>query len=189
MTQPPETSPLAGKKIVLGVTGSIAAYKACELTRLYVKVGAEVSVVMTRAATEFVGPLTFQTLSRRPVECDLFHRSGGWVPEHVSLADWCDVFVIAPCTANVMAKMACGLADDLLSSLALACRNPKLLAPAMNTGMLVNPATQDNIARLRSHGVTILEADTGELACATEGKGRMPEPPVIFAATEACLHG
>ena len=184
---PLPNSPLAGKHIVLGVTGSIAAYKACELTRLSIKAGAEVRVVMTKSACEFVGPLTFQTLSRYPVESDLFDRRGSWRPEHISLADWCDLFVIAPCTANVIAKMAHGLADDLLSSLALACRKPKLIAPAMNVGMLENPATESNIALLRSRGIRVMETESGELACATEGKGRMPEPAVVFAAMEEMM--
>lgn len=178
---------LAGKKIVLGVTGSIAAYKACELTRLFVKAGAEVAVVMTKGALEFVTPLTFQTLSRRPVVTDLFDRPASWEPTHVSLADWCDLLVVAPCTANVAAKMACGLADDALSSFVLACRAPKLVAPAMNVGMLENPATQTNLATLRSRGIEVMETVEGELACAAVGKGRMPEPEAIFARVSEIL--
>jgi phosphopantothenoylcysteine decarboxylase/phosphopantothenate--cysteine ligase len=180
-------SPLAGKKIALGVTGSIAAYKACELVRLYVKAGAEVAVVMTRGAQQFVAPLTFRTLSRRSVTTDLFENPATWVPGHVSLADWCDALVVAPCTANVAAKMAHGIADDSLSALALACRRPKLVAPAMNEGMLDNPATRDNLATLRSRGVAVMDCSEGELACGTEGRGRMPEPSEVLAATEALL--
>ncbi len=178
-------SPLAGKKIALGVTGSIAAYKACELVRLYVKAGAEVSVTMTKGAQQFVAPLTFRTLSRRSVATDLFEDPATWVPGHVSLADWCDALVVAPCTANVAAKMAHGIADDSLSALALACRKPKLVAPAMNEGMLENPATRDNLATLRKRGVAVMDCGEGELACGTEGRGRMPEPAEVFAATEA----
>ena len=180
-------SPLAGKKIALGVTGSIAAYQACELTRLYVKAGAEVAVVMTRGAQQFVAPLTFRTLSRRSVTTDLFENPATWVPGHVSLADWCDALVVAPCTANVAAKMAHGIADDSLSALALACRKPKLVAPAMNEGMLDNPATRDNLATLRARGIAVMDCGEGELACGTEGRGRMPEPAEVLAATEALL--
>ena len=178
-------SPLAGKRIALGVTGSIAAYKACELTRLYVKAGAEVAVVMTKGAQQFVAPLTFRTLSRRSVTTDLFEDPATWVPGHISLADWCDALVVAPCTANVAAKMAHGIADDSLSALALACRKPKLVAPAMNEGMLDNPATRDNLATLRKRGIAVMDCGEGELACGAEGRGRMPEPAEVFAATEA----
>ena len=180
-------SPLRGRKIALGVTGSIAAYKACELVRLYVKAGAEVAVVMTKGAQQFVAPLTFRTLSRRTVTTDLFENPATWVPGHVSLADWCDALVVAPCTANVAAKMAHGIADDALSALALACRRPKLVAPAMNEGMLDNPATRENLATLRARGIAVMDCGEGELACGTEGRGRMPEPDAVFAATEALL--
>ena len=180
-------SPLAGKRIALGVTGSIACYKACELVRLYVKAGAEVAVVMTKGAQQFVAPLTFRTLSRRSVTTDLFENSATWVPGHISLADWCDALVVAPCTANVAAKMAHGIADDSLSALALACRRPKLVAPAMNEGMLDNPATRENLATLRRRGIAVMDCGEGELACGTEGRGRMPEPAEVLAATEALL--
>ena len=180
-------SPLAGKRIALGVTGSIACYKACELVRLYVKAGAEVAVVMTKGAQQFVTPLTFRTLSRRSVTTDLFENPATWVPGHISLADWCDALVVAPCTANVAAKMAHGIADDSLSALALACRRPKLVAPAMNEGMLDNPATRENLATLRRRGIAVMDCGEGELACGTEGRGRMPEPAEVLAATEALL--
>ena len=180
-------SPLAGRKIALGVTGSIAAYKACELVRLYVKAGAEVAVVMTKGAQQFVTPLTFRTLSRRSVTTDLFENPATWVPGHISTADWCDALVVAPCTANVAAKMAHGIADDSLSALALACRRPKLVAPAMNEGMLDNPATRENLATLRRRGIAVMDCGEGELACGTEGRGRMPEPAEVLAATEALL--
>ena len=173
---------LAGRKIALGVTGSIAAYKACELVRLFVKAGAEVSVIMTAGAQQFVTPLTFRTLSRRSVATGLFENPETWVPGHVSLALWCDALVIAPCTANVAAKLACGIADDILSSIALACRKPILLAPAMNEGMLDAPATRANFATLRARGVAVMDCGEGELACGVEGRGRMPEPPAVFRA-------
>ncbi len=175
---------LQGRKIALGVTGSIAAYKACELVRLFSKAGAETAVVMTEAATKFVTPLVFRTLSRRPVALDAFAEPENWVPGHVSLADWCDAFVVAPCTAHTAAKLAHGYAGDLLSSVALACRRPKLLAPAMNAGMWENPATQDNFALLRRRGVVVMTPPEGELACGVSGPGRMPEPAAVLAAVE-----
>ena len=171
--------------VVLGVTGSIAAYKAAELVRLMVKEGWDVRVVMTAAAAKFVTPLTFQTLSRNAVVTDMFEPVADWKPEHIDLATSADAFVVAPCTANVAAKMAHGIADDSLSALALACRKPKLVAPAMNEGMLENPATRDNLATLRKRGIAVMDCGEGELACGTEGRGRMPEPAEVFAATEA----
>ena len=170
------------KKILLGVTGSIAAYKACELIRLFVKNGDEVTVVMTKAATEFVAPLTFQTLSRNPVFVDQFAPPVSWKPEHVSLAEAADLVVVAPATANTIAKMRYGLADNLLTATLLATRAPIAIAPAMNTGMWESPVTQDNIAALKARGVTVIEPGDGELACGVKGKGRMMEPEKIFAA-------
>lgn len=170
------------KKILLGVSGSIAAYKSCELIRLLVKRGDEVTVVMTKAATEFVTPLTFQTLSRNPVFVDQFAPPVSWKPEHISLAEAADLVVVAPATANIIAKMRCGLADDLLSSVLLATRAPIVVAPAMNTGMWESPVTQDNLAALRARGVKVVDPGDGELACGVKGKGRMCEPAEIFAA-------
>ena len=160
-------------EIVLGVTGSIAAYKAAELVRVFVKAGHEVSVVMTAGATKFVTPLTFQTLSRRPVTTGLFEPDVVWEPNHISLAQRANVLVVAPCTANVIAKLAVGIADDALTATALACRAPLVVAPAMNDAMFEHPATQANIATLRSRGATIVEPVSGELACGTTGKGRL----------------
>ena len=174
--------------VVLGVTGSIAAYKACELTRLLIKDGLEVAVVMTEAATKFVTPLTFRTLSKQPVEIDMFELSGAWMPGHISLADRADLFVVAPCTANVLAKITNGIADDLLTATALATRAPILLAPAMNSGMWENPATQANVATVTARGIGIVQAGIGELACGTTGPGRMAEPAAIFAAIKETLH-
>jgi len=178
------------KTVLLGVTGSIAAYKACELTRLFIKSGEfDVHVLMTRAATEFVTPLTFQTLARNPVALNMFERPEEWTPGHISLAEKADIFIAAPCTANVIAKFSHGLADDMLTSTALACRCPLLIAPAMNTGMLDNPATQDNIALLKSRGAVFVEPGSGDLACGVEGRGRMAEPDIIFSTALKILQG
>ena len=158
----PETSfSLAGKCVVLGVTGGIAAYKACELTSRLRKAGAQVYVIMTKNACQFVAPLTFETLSNHPVATDTFARPETWEVEHVALAKRADVFVIAPATANILAKMACGLADDMLSTTVLATRAPVLVAPAMNTGMWDNPATQENVERLQQRGVHFIGPEGG----------------------------
>jgi len=170
------------KTVVVGITGSIAAYKACELVRLLVKGGCDVHVVMTEHAKEFVTELTFLTLSRNPVHSKLFGAAEEWKPGHISLAEAADLVVVAPATANVIAKMAHGLADDLLSSILLATRAPVVVAPAMNAGMYENPATLENIAVLKSRGVKIVEGAEGELACGTRGKGRMAEPVDVYAA-------
>jgi phosphopantothenoylcysteine synthetase/decarboxylase len=174
-------------RIVLGVTGSIAAYKAAELVRLMVGKKWEVSVVMTRAATRFVGELTFSTLSRRSVAVDMFAEQETWQPEHIALADQADVMLIAPCTANVMAKIAHGIADDLLTAVALATRAPIVLAPAMNEGMWDAPATQANAVLLRSRGVDIVDVGTGDLACGYLGKGRLAALDAVLAAVERRL--
>jgi phosphopantothenoylcysteine decarboxylase/phosphopantothenate--cysteine ligase len=171
-------------KILLGVTGSIAAYKAVELLRLLQKSGHEVRVVMTRSATEFVGELTFRTLARHPVYIEMFPHDAEWRPEHVELGEWADVFVIAPCTANVLAKIAHGIADDLLCCTALALDAPLVLAPAMNDRMWRNAATRDNLELLKSRGVGIVDVGSGELACGYESEGRLAEIEVIAAAVE-----
>ncbi|MBO5940869.1 MAG: bifunctional phosphopantothenoylcysteine decarboxylase/phosphopantothenate--cysteine ligase CoaBC [Kiritimatiellae bacterium] len=165
-------------KIVLGVTGSIAAYKACELVRLFVKEGDDVRVIMTSSAQKFVAPLTFQTLSRNPVGVDQFALPAEWKPEHIAYAQ-ADAIVVAPATANIIAKMAHGIADDLLSSTLLATRAPIFVAPAMNDGMWENPATQSNIEMLKGRGVRFIEPDSGELACGTAGKGRFADPASV----------
>ena len=184
----PETSfSLAGKCVVLGVTGGIAAYKACELTSRLRKAGAQVYVIMTKNACQFVAPLTFETLSNHPVATDTFARPETWEVEHVALAKRADVFVIAPATANILAKMACGLADDMLSTTVLATRAPVLVAPAMNTGMWDNPATQENVKRLRQRGIHFIGPEGGFLACGDTGAGRMSEPKDIFDAIEKLL--
>ena len=173
--------------IVLGVTGSIAAYKACELTRLFVKNGHDVRVIMTQAGTRFVSPLTFRTLSRNPVSTDPFEDPEEWIPGHISLAERANLMVVAPCTSNVIAKMAHGLADDMLTATALATSAPLVLAPAMNTGMWDNPVTQANLTALAGRGVTLVDAGTGDLACGTVGKGRMADTQAVFAACESLL--
>jgi len=164
---------MADHHVLLGITGSIAAYKGAELLRRMQEKGWEVSVVMTRAATKFVGELTFRTLSRRPVAVDMFEEKTEWRPEHISLSERADVFLVAPCTANVMAKLAHGLADDLLCCTALACTAPLVLAPAMNEKMWDDPATQQNVKTLAGRAVRIVDVGTGDLACGYQGRGRM----------------
>ena len=168
------------RKILLGVTGSIAAYKAVELVRLFIRNGDAVTVVMTPAATEFVKPLTFQTLSRNPVFVDQFAPVVSWKPEHISLAESADLVLVAPATANTLAKMRYGLADNLLTATLLATRAKIAVAPAMNTGMWESPVTQENIAALKARGVMVIEPVDGELACGVRGKGRMMDPEKIF---------
>ena len=170
------------RKVLLCVTGSIAAYKACELIRLFVRHGDEVTVLMTPAACEFVRPLTFQTLSRNPVYVDQFAPPVSWKPEHIALADSADLALVAPATANTIAKLRFGLADNLLTATLLATRAPIVVAPAMNTGMWESPVTQDNLAALRARGIRIVEPEDGELACGVKGKGRMMDPEKIFAS-------
>ncbi|NLV24523.1 MAG: bifunctional phosphopantothenoylcysteine decarboxylase/phosphopantothenate--cysteine ligase CoaBC [Deltaproteobacteria bacterium] len=179
---------LDGKKIVLGVCGGIAVYKAVELLRLLTKAGAEVFVVMTENARRFVTPLTFQTLSRRPVHSDLFDLIREQDIGHISLAERADLFVIAPATANLIGKAACGIADDLLSTTLMATRAPVLFVPAMNVNMWENPILQENLRKLAGLGRRILEPDTGALACGTEGQGKFPDPQRIFAEIEGLLH-
>jgi phosphopantothenoylcysteine decarboxylase/phosphopantothenate--cysteine ligase len=175
------------KHIVLGVTGSIAAYKAAELARLMIKKNFEVSVVMTKAATRFIGELTFRTLTCRPVVTDMFQESEAWRPTHIALADWADVLVIAPCTANVMAKLAHGLADDALSATALACQAPLVVAPAMNEKMWNHPATRENLRLLKSRGAAVVDVEQGDLACGYEGRGRLASLEKILKAVERCV--
>lgn len=173
---------MSGRRVLLGVTGSIAAYKAAELVRLLVKAGDEVTVVMTPAACRFVQPLTFQTLSRNRVYVDQFAPPAEWKPEHVALADAADLVVVAPATANTLAKMRHGIADNLLTSILLATRAPVFVAPAMNDGMWENAATRENVAALAGRGVRVVAPGDGELACGTRGRGRMASPQAIFEA-------
>src|SRR5580698_8040345 len=165
----------ATRNIVLGVTGSIAAYKAADLTSQLARQGCEVRVVMTADALRFITPLAFKTLSRHPVVTDLYDEDEGWKPTHIKLADEADLLLIAPATANVIAKMAHGIADDALTCIALAL-NPKakiLLAPAMNGKMWLHPATQTNVKTLKARGATFIGPDQGMLSCGYEGIGRL----------------
>lgn len=170
--------------VVLGVTGGIAVYKACELLRLLQKRGIDVFVVMTRNACCFVAPLTFETLSGHPVAVDTFDRPQTWEVEHIALAKRADLFLIAPATANIMGKMACGIADDMLSTTVMATRAPVLVAPAMNTGMWENAAVQQNVKTLRARGVEIVAPVSGHLACGDSGAGKLEDVAVI--AERAC---
>jgi phosphopantothenoylcysteine decarboxylase/phosphopantothenate--cysteine ligase len=171
---------LEDKKILLGVTGGIACYKSAELVRLLVKNNATVNVVMTESATKFVTPLTFQTLSMNPVLTDTFDTAHGVEIKHISLPQECDIFVIAPATANVIGKIAGGIGDDLLTSMVLACTKPILIVPSMNNFMWENKIVQENIRKLKEHGFLLMEPGEGFLACGYEGKGRMPEPEKIL---------
>ena len=167
-------------QVLVGVTGCIAAYKSCEVVRGLQKAGCEVKVVMTEHATRFVDPVTFRSLTREKVAVGLFDDPSDPI-HHISLAEWCDLMLIAPCTANVAAKVACGLADDLLTTTALACPAPLMLAPAMNVHMYEAAPTQANLALLRERGVVVMEADEGYQACGDVGRGRLPEPDAIVA--------
>lgn len=167
---------LKGKTVLLGVTGGIAAYKAAYLTSALVKLHASVEVVMTRNATEFIAPLTFEQLTGNKVMVDTFDRNFVHQVEHIALADRTDLVMIAPATANVCAKLAHGLADDMLTTTVLACTCPKLIAPAMNTHMYENPVTQDNLDILRRYGWEVIAPASGRLACGTVGAGKLPEP-------------
>jgi phosphopantothenoylcysteine decarboxylase/phosphopantothenate--cysteine ligase len=179
---------LSGREIVLGVTGGIAAYKSADLVSRLRHLGARVSVIMTRNATEFVAPLTFQTLSANPVTVDTFQSPEYWNVEHVALAQRAEVFVIAPATANILAKMAHGIADDMLSTTVLATSAPVLAAPAMNTGMWQAKATQETIRILQERGVRFVGPGSGLLACGDVGAGRMSEPAEIVEAIHAILN-
>lgn len=178
-------SNLIGQRILLGVTGGIAAYKAANLVRLLKTAGAEVQVVMTQAAQAFITPLTLQTLSGHSVRCELFDTQAESGLNHIELARWAERIVIAPATANFIARLAHGFADDLLSTLCLATESPIILAPAMNYHMWQHPATQDNLQLLRNRGVTILGPTAGVQACGDVGVGRMLEPETIVAALKA----
>ena len=187
---------LKGKKIVLGVTGGIAVYKAVDLVSRLRKQGCEVRVVMTEHAQQFVTPLTFKEISGNQVAVSMWSSNQEFNVEHIALANWADAFVVAPATANIIAKMAYGLADDLLSTTLLAAQAPIVVCPAMNTGMYENAATQENIAKLQGRGITVMPPAVGKLACGTSGAGRLPEPQEIveflnafFAKREGDLRG
>ena len=171
---------LKGKTILLGVTGGIAAYKAAALASALQKQHAAVEVVMTRNATQFITPLTFEQLTGRRVMVDTFDRNFTHQVEHIALADRTDLVIVAPATANVCAKLAHGLADDMLTTTALACRCPKLICPSMNTNMYENSVTQDNLGLLKKYGWEVIEPASGRLACGAVGKGKLPEPEALM---------
>ncbi len=177
-------SPLDGKRILLGVTGCIAAYKACDLASKLTQAGAEVRAVMTREACEFVTPLTLRSLTRAPVFTEMFESPREFDPVHVSLAEWAEVVVIAPATANVLGKIACGIADDLLTCAVMAARAPVLIAPAMNTAMYENKIVQENVKRLKKLGYRFIGPEKGYLACGCEGVGRLSSVEKIIEAIE-----
>ncbi|MER3447201.1 MAG: bifunctional phosphopantothenoylcysteine decarboxylase/phosphopantothenate--cysteine ligase CoaBC [Candidatus Dadabacteria bacterium] len=180
-------SRISGKTIILGITGGIAAYKACEITRRLVSEGATLQVIMTRNATQFIPPLTLQILSRRRVATDVFDLD--WESEigHISLADSADLIVVAPATANFIGKAASGIADDLLTTVLMAVRAPVILCPAMNVNMYNNAVVQENIERLRKRGFIVIEPGEGDLACGYEGRGRLPDTHEILEEIEKAL--
>ncbi|MBN1470211.1 MAG: bifunctional phosphopantothenoylcysteine decarboxylase/phosphopantothenate--cysteine ligase CoaBC, partial [Syntrophaceae bacterium] len=171
---------LKDKKIVLGITGGIAVYKAAELTRALIKEGAKVKVIMTESARKFITPLTMQTLSQDQVYTEMFMPADQYNITHIALAEFADAFVIAPATANIIGKIASGIGDDLLSTTIMAQDKPTLICPAMNDKMLANPVVQENINKLKKIGYLVMDSAEGELACKTTGKGRLPEIPAIL---------
>lgn len=177
---------LRGKTILLGVTGGIAAYKSASLASMLVKAGAEVRVLMTENAKNFINPITFETLTGHKCVSDTFDRNFEFKVEHVALAQKADAVIIAPATANVIAKLAHGIADDMLTTTVLACRCPKIIAPAMNTAMYENPVTQDNMELLRHYGMEVVEPASGYLACGDTGAGKMPEPETLIEYIYRC---
>ncbi len=185
----PDPNVLKGREVLVGVTGGIAAYKTAALVSALVQAGAGVSVVMTANATRFVAPLTFQTLTGRPVHSDLFASVEVDRAEHIALADRAEAAVVAPATANCLAKLAHGLADDLLSTVLLAVDAPVILAPAMNARMWAHPAVRANVETLRERGVRLVGPAEGRLACGTTGPGRMAEPEEILAVLIEIMGG
>ena len=171
---------VAGKHIVLGVTGSIAAYKIASLASMLVKQKADVTVIMTKNATNFINPITFESLTGNKCLVDTFDRNFEFQVEHVSLAKQADVFLVAPASANVIAKTAHGIADDMLTTTLLACTCPKIFAPAMNTRMYQNPIVQDNMKTLERYGMEVITPASGYLACGDTGEGKMPEPETLY---------
>lgn len=178
---------LKGKHIILGVTGSIAAYKIASLASMLVKKHADVTVIMTPNATNFINPITFESLTGNKCLVDTFDRNFEFQVEHVSLAKQTDVVLVAPASANVIAKAACGIADDMLTTTLLACTCPKIIAPAMNTRMYQNPVVQDNMRTLERYGMEVIAPASGYLACGDNGEGKMPEPEVLYEALMRAL--
>lgn len=175
-----EKDVLEGKKIIIGITGSIAAYKAATLVSMLIKRKANVHIIMTQNATKFISPLTFETLSGNKVHTDTFDLSPEHKVHHITLVKDCDLFLIAPATANIIAKVVHGIADDMLTSTFIACHSTKMISPAMNTYMYENPINQDNISLCKKYGIKVIEPSSGRLACGDSGKGRMPEPEFLL---------
>ena len=175
-----EKDVLEGKKIILGITGSIAAYKAATLVSMLIKRKANVHVIMTQNATKFISPLTFETLSGNKIHTDTFDLSPDHKVHHITLVKDCDIFLIAPATANVIAKIVHGISDDMLTSTFIACHSLRMVCPAMNTFMYENPINQDNISLCNKYGIKVIEPASGRLACGDSGKGKMPEPEFIL---------
>lgn len=182
-------SNLKGRRILLGITGGISAYKSAELVREFIKMGAEVSVVMTQSATRFITPLTMESLSRNPVGLEMFSLTEERTISHIDRAKWADLFLVAPATANYLAKAANGVADDLLSTISLAVKCPVVVAPAMNSGMWSHPAVQDNVRILQGRGVTVISPGVGELACGDEGEGRLADLSEIVETASGIFDG
>lgn len=178
---------LKNKFVILGVSGSIAAYKSASLASMLIKSGCTVQVIMTKNACNIINPITFETLTGRKCLVDTFDRNFEFSVEHVSIAKQADLFMIAPATANVIAKVANGLADDMLTTTFLACDCPKIIAPAMNTKMLENKITQDNLKKCQDYGMQIVDSASGYLACGDTGKGKLPEPEDLFAVIENAI--
>ena len=178
---------MKGKTVVFGITGGIAAYKSCEIVRLMVKAGADVHTILTKAGAQFVTPITLQALSCNPVRIDMFEVLEKVEKGHISLADSADVVLIAPATADIIAKAAHGICDDLLTTVLCATKAPIVFAPSMNVHMWENPITQENVKKLQGLGWHLIEPDTGELACGYEGKGRLPDPNEIVKFVEGII--
>lgn len=174
-------------QIMLGICGGIAAYKCCDLTRLLVKDGMDVHCVLTKAGAEFVTPLTLQTLSGNPVHTEMFSLTQEQEIGHISLADRADIVLVAPATADIIAKVAAGICDELLTCVICATKAPVVFAPSMNVNMWENRITQDNVSRLREYGYHFIEPEEGMLACGYEGKGRLPEPDKIMKHVKSLL--
>lgn len=180
---------LEGKNIVLGVCGGISAYKACEIISLLKKAGANVDVIMTKNATEFITPLTISTLAKSKAIIDAFEIPENYTPEHISLAKKSDLFLIAPATANIIGKVANGIADDMLSTTIMACTSKVVFAPAMNDNMYNNKIVQENISKLKNYGYEFIDPAIGNLACGTNGIGRLEEPKNIVKRVDELLEG
>ena len=172
---------LKGKTVLLGVTGSIAAYKIANLASMLSKLHADIHVIMTKNSTNFINPVTFETLTGNKCLVDTFDRNFQFNVEHVAIAKKADVVLVAPASANIIGKMANGIADDMLSTTLLACKCTKIVSPAMNTNMYENPIVQENILKLKKHGISVIEPDTGLLACKDTGTGKMPSEEVLLS--------